>query len=186
MTTLEDLYKHKFTANSASVVPHMPTLMKLASNCEVCVEFGVRRGHTTVALLCGTPGKLYSWEIEPLPQFHKPIQKAAGDKWVLTYGRSEEAQFETCDLLFHDSFHNYGQVKRELDAHGHKARKFIAFHDTYKYGNKGSYDSMPGDFDPNDRGMLPAIFEWLLKNPQWVIHSHVPYGDGLLVLERKP
>lgn len=182
--TLEDLYEKRRQANWASVCYHMPVIREFASECSDCVEFGVRKANTTVSILCGTKGTLRSWDLESLPQFQLEVREAAGSRWHFNLGRSEEAQFDSCDLLLHDTFHNYAQVKRELEAHAHKVKKYLMFHDTWTYARRDGRDSVKGGLQDTGPGMLPAILELMQQDPSWAIKWHDWRGDGLLVLER--
>lgn len=62
----------------------MSLVSGLARDCEVCVEFGVRRANSTVALLSGCPGKVYSYDLEEPPGYsglYAAIGAAVGERW---------------------------------------------------------------------------------------------------------
>ena len=184
---IEDLYEHRFRSGKM-MAHHMPALRKLAEQCAVCVEFGVRSGPSTLALLCGTKGSVVSYDVERVPQWHDPIQAAAGDRWTLRIQPSETAtDVPECDLLMHDSFHNYSQVDLEMKAHATKARKFLVFHDTIACAVKG--EGITGGYHPahyaDQRGIRLAIDELMIRDPSWHIYSHDPESNGLLVLARR-
>lgn len=182
---LDVLFEKFWKHGGKTMCHHMPVLRALASDCEVCVEFGVRTGNSSVALLAGCKGKVYSYEIEVRPEWHRPIQEAAGDKWVLTYQRSEQADVPPCDLLLHDSFHNYAQVRAELEAHAGKVRKYLVFHDSVKNAISGGENHTRGNFNPDLAGFRLAVDELMIRDPSWFIKAHYPHSDGLLVLERR-
>lgn len=158
----------------------MPFLADLASKCSTCCEFGIRTGHSTVALLHGSGGHVHSWDIERLDQFHRPIKALAGDRWHLNYGRSEEADLPECDLLLHDSLHTYSQVKAEMDAHQSKVSRFIAFHDTVACGQDGL--GQDGRWLPG-QGIVKAINE-MVDSGLWRVASHITHSNGMIVLQR--
>ena len=184
---LEELYGDRHRSGKM-MAHHMPALRKLAERCDVCVEFGVRSGPSTLALLCGTKGAVVSYDVQHIPQWHDPIMRAAGGRWELRICPSETAtDVPECDLLMHDSFHNYAQVDLEMKAHAHKARKFLVFHDTIACAVKG--EGITGGYHPphysDPRGIRLAIDELMIRDPSWRIYSHDPESNGLLVLERR-
>ena len=70
----------------------------------------------------------------------------------------------------------YDQLKKELELHGNKAKKYLAFHDTVTFGTRGE--------SSGHKGLMPAIEGFLQDNPQWAIKHHYKNNNGLLVLER--
>lgn len=185
MHTIEDIYRNRLQVRK-TICGHLETLRKLASECDSIVEFGIRSASSSSALLMGCKGKVYSYDIEEIPQWQAPLKLAAGDKWVVTYCRSEEAKTpDSFDMLFHDTFHNYTQVKAELDAHADKARKFIVFHDSVKNAISGGENHTRGNFNPDLAGFRLAVDELMIRDPSWFIKAHYPHDDGLLVLERR-
>ena len=66
---LADDYKDRLGRNS-DMAAHLPTLALLATRCKHVTEFGVRLGHSTIALLQGLAergehGCLTSYDIAP-------------------------------------------------------------------------------------------------------------------------
>ena len=183
--TVEQIFNQRKTVRK-TICGHLDVLRELASQCETIVEFGIRSGSSSSALLMGVKGTLYSWDIEEIPRWQADLRKAAGDKWVVTYGPSQEAQTpEKFDMLFHDTFHNYDQVKAELDAHADKAQKFIVLHDSVKNAISAGDNHTRGNFNPNLAGFRLAVDELMIRDPSWFIKAHYPHDDGLLVLERR-
>ena len=180
---LEALYQQKLRGNK-TICHHLPVLRALASQASTCVEFGVRTGNSSVALLVGCAGTVYSWDLERRPE-HIEIARAAGHRWVFTQGDSRTAVIPDCDLLLHDSFHNYEQVRAELEAHAHKVRRFLLFHDSIKYALLGGENHSRGNFNPHLAGFRLAVDELMIRDDSWRIKAHYPASDGLLVLERR-
>ncbi len=92
------------------------------------------------------------------------------------------AEIPPCDLLLHDSLHNYYQVSLELGMHAHKVRKYICFHDTHAHGLAGQH---PRNWapDPKIKGIEPAIEKFLEGHP-WEIAYRTNESNGFLVLQR--
>lgn len=173
-------YESRFALKQKGMDEAMHIVRALASECQDCVEFGVRTGSSTIALLLGCKGTVYSYEMDPHPEWHEPIKEAAGDRWKLTYGRSELAtDVPECDLLLHDSWHHYDQVDAEMKAHAHKAKKYLLFHDSI---GCASQSRLNGELVP---GFRLAVDELMIRDPSWHIKAHHNIRGGLLVLERR-
>lgn len=178
------VYKIKCDIQS-DINEHLPTLYKYARECEHITEMGVRWIVSTWAFLAARPKKMISYDIK------NPANWGANITEVLEMARNEDLNYifiesdvlkvtiEETDLLFLDTIHNYAQVKEELRLHSNKVRKYIIFHDTVSYGNVDeSNDS------PTSKGIGPAIFEFLEKNPHWYLREQCINNNGLLVLAR--
>lgn len=83
---------------------------------------------------------------------------------------------EPTDLLFIDTYHRYESLKRELELHPPKARKWIILHDTVAFGRSGE----GGD----SKGLMAAVEEFLAANPQWVTEKHIDSWPGLYIMKR--
>lgn len=166
----------------SDIVLHLPVLEYYASLCEHVTEFGVRDGHSTVALISGCKGVVHSYDIEESPA--KPVLKSLQlpCKWEFHLGDtgSADLQVTETDLLFLDTLHTYDHLSRELLHHGRKARKFLAFHDTFTCG---AFD-LSGP-DPRARGILPAIEEFIQKYPgEYETCYRTDCNNGLWILRR--
>jgi hypothetical protein len=102
---------------------------------------------------------------------------------------------ETYDLTFIDTWHVYGQLKRELAKFAPITNKYIIMHDTTVdewYGETvrlnldGHRQSIESGFtlDEIHKGLWPAIEEFLKDNPNWVIHERFAHNNGLTILRR--
>lgn len=180
--TIEDLFAERKAAPDA-MSPHMGTLRKLAEECDVCVEFGVRRANSTVALLAGCEGRVYSYDLEAAhPGFYERIRAAVGDRWIFEIGDSRSIAMPICDLLLHDSLHNYEHVKAELEQCVGGVRKFLVFHDTESHGDVGQAVSCGPPVKGVD-GLKKALNE-LVATGDWALKAHYAHSAGLTVLER--
>ena len=113
------------------------------------------------------------------------------------------------DLLFIDTWHVYGHLKRELDHHHANVQKYIIMHDTegdavlgesvrfwsdFGVGDRGSRglkayvkhmaDAMGYTEDEASRGLHPAIDEFLVAHPEWSIHAVFTNNNGLTILKK--
>lgn len=183
--TVEDIFRRHQGDKVRTICGHLDVLRQLASECEVIVEFGIRYCASSSALLMGCQsGLVYSYDIERLPH-HEELKRAAYGRWRVEYVRSQDAKIPECDMLLHDTFHNYAQVKAELDAHADKVRKYLLFHDSVKNSISGGENHTRGNFNPDLAGFRLAVDELMIRDPSWFLKAHYPHSDGLLVLERR-
>ncbi len=167
----------------SDIVLHLPVLEWYASLCGHVTEFGTRGGDSTVAL-CSAP-EVHSYDIEEtffVRNFRDAPKKC---RWVFHRASTVDpaVEIEPTDFLLFDTLHHYSHLRQELVLHGHKVRRFLAFHDTHTCGE---YDrSGP---DPSARGILPAIAEYISDELSHGRRLTAVYrtdaNNGLLVLER--
>jgi hypothetical protein len=158
---------------------HLPTLKRYAEECEHVTEMGVRHIVSTYALLMGKPKVLISYDI--MPCNWRPLAEAVKDDTHFEFKLADtlDVTIDETDLLFIDTLHNYDQLTKELALHGNKARKHLIFHDTTSYEWIG--ESYRGR---KERGIWPAINEFLKANPHWSIKERYKNNNGLTILER--
>lgn len=169
---------------------HMPTLRRLASECQHVTEMGMRGGLSTLALLAAQPKTLVSWDINPQavmsPQAATLLALAGKTSFQPRCGNTLEiAPIEPTDMLFIDTLHTFEQLKAELWRHvfpDHftgkclcRVKKYIVFHDTSTFGYTGEDGKFPG--------LLTAI-EWFQREamPIWGVVEKYENNNGLLVL----
>lgn len=165
---------------------HMPLLKEIAMQCEHITEFGVRNVVSTYAFLEGTPKTLVCYDIKASPQITPALKLAEQMGVKLHYKVIDvlKADIAETDFLFEDTLHTYEQVKKVLELHAAKVRKFIGFHDVTIFGLK---DETGGEH--TKQGILPAIFEFLQDHPEWSIYRYMWGGDpkfnnGILILKK--
>lgn len=179
MTTLEQVYNH-FCKTPSDINEHLPTLKELASDCSSVVEMGVRWVVSTWAFLKAQPESLLSIDIDHPSKYNDALnyveQLKGRTKFEFLQADTTKIEIEECDLLFIDTWHVYDQLKKELELHGNKPKKYLIFHDTITFGEKGETEG--------HQGLMPAIKEFLSDNPHWSILEHHKNNNGLLVLVR--
>jgi hypothetical protein len=159
--------------HSQDIAAHMPTLLRLAKECETVVEFGNRTGNSTLAfLLAGC--RTYSFDLAG-QQFTPPADSA--HLWSFHQANTTTLlDIPECDMLFIDTLHNYDVVVAEL-LHAPKVRRYIAFHDTVLFAYAD--ESGPGP------GIWKAVEEFIAANKGvWELRLQHDYCNGLTVLER--
>jgi hypothetical protein len=154
-------------------------LKDICKNCSHVTEMGVRSGVSTRAFL-SSDVTLKSYDIildEKVSELFK-YSKSIGKNVEYIKADVLNIEIEETDFLFIDTYHVYGQLKKELALHGNKAKKYIGFHDTYTFGLKGE--------NPTDnKGLLSAIIEFMIENPQWIFKINKTNNNGMIILEKR-
>lgn len=183
---------------------HIPTLRRYAAECSTVAEFGVRGITSTWAFLDGlvaSPAetkRLICVDIDDIPRLGDvaALAQSAGVSLTFQHKDSVAADLDPgVDLLFIDTWHVYGHLKRELEAHHAKVRRYIAMHDTTIDGVRGESLRCCQDvqalmaqsgysFADITTGLQPAIDEFLAAHPEWVVDAVYPNNNGLTVLRR--
>lgn len=186
-------YYGRCCAERSAIQPHLPRLRALAEGCGTAVEFGVRRAMSSSALLLGAD-HVISYDVI---EIHEAAELARQwPAWEYRIGDSRFAPVTTCDLLFLDSRHTFGQVDAELTRHADAVRRWLVFHDSVTFGSVGAdgetgalqwtYRPGNGSVPPEALGIRPAIDALMIRDPSWRIAAHYTDSHGLLVLERRP
>jgi hypothetical protein len=175
-TRLEDLYR-RAAATPSDINEHCGTLRELASQCETVVEFGMRHGVSTVALLAGQPRHLISVDLHSDPIVDVLSAHAGTTSFEFRLGSSLAIDIPNCDLLFIDTRHTEAQLWGELSHHAGRVRRWIALHDTEVYGEFGE------DGEP---GLLPALARFLQDHNGWRPVYHSRRNHGFTVISCEP
>jgi hypothetical protein len=172
---------NKLCYTHSDINEHLPTLKKYAEECDLVIEFGVRWIVSTWAFLSAKPKKLISYDFQ-LPSnwgfdINETINAAKECNLDYTFilADTRTIEIEECDLLFIDTLHEYEQVKKELELHANKVKKYIIFHDTVSFREVGEIGG---------KGIYFAISEFLENNKNWKIKEEFKNNNGLLIIER--
>ena len=197
-------YEAKCTTPS-DINQHLPTLRALAAECESVAELGVRSVVSTWAFLDGLAerdggGKLWSVDIQTVPGIEGVVWMAGQAGVTMEFRKADSATVELppVDLMFIDTWHVYGHLKRELAHHHGRVRKYIAMHDTevdkvrgesLRCGWNVAAQARASGYPVEEiaRGLQPAIDEFLAAHgDEWRLRQHFPNNNGLTILERRP
>jgi hypothetical protein len=189
--------------NQSDINEHLPTLYKYASECESVFESGVRGCVSSWALVNGlmSNGKvsrriflndITSCPIQDLLDATKDLDIVVNYEWINNLNLELS---ENVDLTFIDTWHVYGQLKRELAKFAPRTNKYIILHDTtvdevygetIRCGLNAEQQSRESGFHTDEItcGLWKAVEEFLAENRDWVIKERFTNNNGLTVLAR--
>jgi hypothetical protein len=176
---------------------HLPTLRLLSTMCSSVVECGVRDVVSSYAFLSGLPPTGRLTLIDPYRSSNVSEFLQAMPRASFVHASDLDCPLVETDFLFIDTWHVYGQLKRELARWHPVVHKYIAMHDTEVDGIHG--ETIRNGWDPvkqsqesgipvNEitKGLLPAITEFLAEHPEWTMLARYRNNNGLTVLMKTP
>ena len=202
MIDIEQVLK-TYVQEKGDINEHLLYLQEISKSCESILECGVRTVVSSWAFLSGLVKNekvkkiLHSCDLERSDNINY-LEKACQEQNVIfTFHECSDLDlpFQTYDMIFIDTWHIYGHLKRELNKFHKMALKYIIMHDT-------EVDRIHGETIRNGwdvriqslksgipileilKGLQPAIDEFLEEHPEWKIKIHFTHNNGLTVLER--
>ena len=141
---------------------------------------------------------MYSVDIQPTPNLTEATGAVAVlgiDHRFLMADSATVRLPRPVDLLFIDTWHVFGQLRRELHHHQASVRRYILLHDTEVDHDDGESVRRKHDVDAESRrtgypaheirlGLWPAVEEFLARHPEWELKTHYTNNNGLTVLRR--
>ena len=187
--------------NPSDINEHLPTLNHYSRGCSHITECGVRSAVSSYAFAVALKGKPSNKLVQVDPVYSSNIsvfQTECRNENVNTifHAASDlDCPIETTELLFIDTWHVYGQLKRELSRWHNSVLKYIILHDTTVDGFYGEtirngWDAVKQSaetgipVDEINRGLGPAVSEFIAEHPEWTIEAVYTNNNGLTVLRR--
>jgi hypothetical protein len=163
----------EYAARWVDMMPHLGALTRYASEAETVVEFGVRGGVSTWAMLRGFhegwAGRVFAVDNDPDVLEMMPPWVRDDPRLVLIIGNDLEVDLpKHADLVMIDSGHEYEQTLAELELAASLDPRSILLHDYL-------YDETPG--------VRQAVDEFTSRRVWRLVTVH-PSHWGLAVLER--
>jgi hypothetical protein len=206
MELIKDKYSQLLTGyNSIDIFEHLPTLYNYAKECNSVFETGVRGCVSSWAFLYGllnnengVSKKLFLNDINEC-NIMELLNLANGFNNIsVNYEWKNNLLLEineNYDITFIDTWHVYGQLKRELNKFAKITNKYIIMHDTTVdeiYGEtiRCGWDPVQQSKDSGfpveeiTRGLWPAVEEFLIENPEWYLKERFTNNNGLTILAR--
>jgi len=163
-------------ARDTDMHEHLPWISELTSECSHATELGVGYAQSTRGFL-RQDIEMHSYEISPYDvttQYFNDA-RAAGRNVTLHVCSTLETEIAPTEIMLVDSYHSYEQVKGELALHADKVSKYILFHDTTLFGDRGQ---------GGEGGIWLAIQEFLDANPQWQLVERRTNNNGMTLIKR--
>jgi hypothetical protein len=199
---------HSLSNQPSDINEHLPTLSKYASECNSVFETGVRGCVSSWAFAHGLltssrdgvaktlfMNDICVCDINLLLNVTQGLPIRVSYEWKNNL-ELNFAEGQTYDLTFIDTWHVYGQLKRELAKFAPITNKYIIMHDTtvdewngetIRMGMNADEQSRISGFplEEINRGLWPAVEEFLTANPDWVLHERFYNNNGLTILRKR-
>lgn len=212
---MEELDYHFDLARTtpSDIYLHVDVLRLLSTSCRSVLELGTRscvsswgflKGLASSSAAIGTK-TLVSNDLDYHPNVD--IVRSVANKIGIKYKfiqkndlKLDAADFggilKEFDIVFIDTWHIYGQLKRELEKFQAYAAKYIVLHDTDIDAEHGESVRMGHDViemanisgfpaEEITQGLQRAIHEFLEKHPDWFMLRAIHDGIGLTILARR-
>ena len=202
----EVLNKYNELSNAHSDInEHLPTLHKYAKECNSVIELGVRYCISSWAFLCGLlennkeddSRKILLNDINEC-NINEFLTTTTGLPIKVEYQWINDLNMEVdgnYDLTFIDTWHVYGQLKRELEKFSPITNKYIIMHDTtadefsgetIRMGMNGEEQHKLTGFPLEEIycGLWKAVEDFLKTHPEWKLKERFTNNNGLTILER--
>lgn len=196
--------EHNYTLRCKTVSDineHLPILYEYAKECNHITECGVRDIVSSYAFAYALVGKQPNKIIQIDPYRSEKIDDfqyicSMYDINILFHEASDlESPMEDTELLFIDTWHIYGQLKRELSRWHSHVKKYIILHDTTVDEYDGEAIRLGQDIEdaskksgyPKEeitKGLWPAVEEFLAQHEEWKLRKRYTNNNGLTILER--
>ena len=194
---MDDIYK-SLCLNDSDINEHLPTLYRYSLECESILECGVRGVVSSWAFLYGL---LHNNKVNKKLILNDTIEcditelLSQGVNIEYHWINDLELNIDPVDLTFIDTWHVYGQLKRELEKFKLITNKYIILHDTTidaEYGetirlscNSIEQSKLTGiPVEEINKGLWPAIEEFLSTHQDWILHERFTNNNGLTVLKK--
>ena len=191
--------------NSIDINEHLTTLYNYSKECDSVFETGVRGCVSSWAFLYGlldnnstNKKTLYMndinvCDVDELISVSKNLDIDIKYEWKNNLLLELNQNF---DITFIDTWHIYGQLKRELDKFSKITNKYIIMHDTtvdeiygetLRCGWNAIKQSEESGIPVQEitKGLWPAIVEFVQNNPEWYIKERFTNNNGLTILAKK-
>ena len=181
---------------------HVHHLRRLAAKCSSVVEIGLRTMVSSWGILQGLSENGLSQKSyigidlirpeEDILYLAQGICNATAISFQFIQANDLEIDIESADMLFIDSLHTYAHLTYELETFSPKIRKYIAMHDTSDpfafddcHSYKGDRSEYPAFVNKNKRGTWPAVWDFLIRHPEWKLQERHFNNNGFTVLRRE-
>ena len=199
MSVIEEKYMQRCNQRS-DINEHLPTLFHYARECAHVTECGVRGAISSYAFanaLRGRDNRLIMVDLKKSQNTDVCLKECQNEAVNATFYEESDltCPMEPTELLFIDTWHVYGHLKRELARWNGSVSKYIILHDTTVDGVLGESVREGWNIPEQARqsgltqeeirkGLWPAVEEFLADHPEWKLKERFTNNNGLTVLVR--
>jgi predicted O-methyltransferase YrrM len=163
---LEATSLREWADEQVDMAPHIQTLTKWAAQAKTIIEFGVRGGVSTWALLDGLPADGSLWSVD-IVDCVVPPRVQNDPRWLFLVGDDMDSAIQDelpdrADLVFIDTSHEYEHTVRELAYSLTFQPKRIVMHDFV--------------MEPVAR----AAYEFMAREGWRLVDNELPFGLATL------
>jgi len=182
---------------------HLKTISNISKECESVFETGVRGVVSSWAIVDGLSknksnkkiffmNDIEEINVHEIENICKNLNIDISYDWIDNLKLNLENNY---DLTFIDTWHIYGQLKRELKLFSTITNKYIVLHDTtvdaeesesVRQGYDIEQQSLESGFTIEEirKGLWPAVVEFLSYNPNWFLKKRYTHNNGLTILQK--
>ena len=203
MQKVEEKY-NSLCHSPSDINEHLSVLFRYAKECETVIECGVRGCVSSWALVFGLLNNnkknkkiLLNDKVEC--DINELLTETKELPIEITYEWKNNLDLELTnnyDMVFIDTWHIYGHLKRELNKFGPITNKYIIMHDTtidetdgetIRCGWNAENQSQETGYPVEEIrcGLGKAINEFLENNTEWELLEKLTNNNGLTVLHKK-
>jgi hypothetical protein len=184
--------------NTSDIHEHLPRICELAKQCYSITEIGTGSMNATWSLLKGlsmSTGKKTFLGIDArqiIPLRIEVLKQAALESNIqFKYWPVNDLyiQLEPVDMLYIDYLHTYKHLACELEGFSKSVRKYICLHNTHLPWGFRDDPNLLDDYSEShvfhtQKGLWPAVQDFLKRHPEWTILEHRQNNYGFTVLAR--
>ena len=197
-----DLCLQNRCETASDINEHLMKLSEYASKCQTVVECGVRGVTSSYAFAAALRGvvdnRLLMIDLDRSPSIDRFLLlcRAEGVNAEFHQGSDLECPLpKSVDLLFIDTWHVYGHLRRELERWHSVVSRYIILHDTSVDEWEGETIRCGLDAEQQSRdtglpieeirrGLWPAVEEFLAERKEWRLERRYYHNNGLTVLSK--
>jgi len=177
MSRIDDIYEAK-CMESSDLNEHLPLLKRYASHCKHVTGWNDRTSASTWALIAGKPKVVIACsEKAPTDNHLAEISSVASQAGVSFTFVEGPFDIKPTNLLFLANVRIYPELRHYLHVFSVWVADYIIVHNTKRFAHQGD--------QREDRGLQPAITDFLAAHDMWVIKEVHNNNNGLTVLERR-
>lgn len=196
-----DRMYHLLRTSDHTTNQHTPLLRALSSGCNTVIELGTGRCLTSWAFIKGLldntngPKRFITCDIVKDPNVGAVRSACENRNIEFEFIEGNDLDYmgwPEADMVWIDTWHVYGHLKREL-AYFSNLTSLMVLHDTSVDHEVGESVRLNSNIEQQmeisgysreeiERGIWPAVEEFVAQNPSWYVEARYLYNNGLTIL----